>query len=101
MSFQNIVYNITYGSTLDGIEVRASSNNNTIYNNTVWNCNQGIYLFQADYNTIIDNYLTDCYYGIVTQTSSDYNNITKNEPLRKSTETYLRMKGAWLQVNTG
>lgn len=74
----NLTANIANNNT-NGISLQATSDNNTLFNNTVkYNSNHGIYLYQSDNNTLISNVIIDNFYYGLTLQSSYLNNLTHN-----------------------
>jgi mannuronan 5-epimerase len=59
------------------ISFNRESNNNQVYNNTISNCNIGIYLSNTSKNSIDDNSITHSDYGIMIKQVTS-NNITNN-----------------------
>jgi parallel beta-helix repeat protein len=75
-SYTNTIENNIIFDCQNGIYLK-DSNSNEILENTINNCNYGIYLINSDFNTIKQNIFDDHKYGIYIQESSS-NDINSN-----------------------
>jgi parallel beta-helix repeat protein len=84
-SYNNTIKNNTIHSCEEGMELeyygRLETNNNIIENNIIDDCFRGIFLEQAFQNTVIGNCISNCSYGIDNQGDGNiflYNKIISN-----------------------
>lgn len=75
--YNNISNNTVSFSEFTGIYLVYFSSNNTISNNTISNCNAGIYFHQSFKNTISDNNISNNYRGIQLEDTS-HNTVLNN-----------------------
>lgn len=76
--FNNLQNNLVYSNSMLGIYLESSINNNIFYNTIINGSQYGLALFNASNNNIYSNVLTNNYYSLNLQSSSNYNLISNN-----------------------
>lgn len=93
-SYNNVIENNTIENCFDGIALLISSNN-IICNNTVFSIKcRGIHIIEGANNSVLDNNISHCDYGIGLWRYSDYNIISRN------TIMYINEQAIWIECQS-
>jgi parallel beta-helix repeat protein len=86
---KNLVKNNVVHTILNsGIQLYVQADNNTVINNTAYNCTYGIQVYDSDKNNITDNVFYNNTYGVMTLAGSTGNKIENTRTYNNSNKDY-------------